>query len=257
MSVCSSPYIVGRDELEAAPVVFERTVGGRRVFVKKTRPLRRLPGRWAQNLLYRALGNPLLAPGGVPEEGDIAFEVRTLRELAERGQRVPEVLHAEADYFVMSDAGPTLESVLKKLDDPEEGRRLVDRAARALARLHAAGGVHGGALARNLTVSPGDGGIGFIDFEECPPAKQLDDMRLRDLFLLLFSLHRLRRPPDFARVCACYDGVEDGEAARRLRAALLGWPRLSRVVEWGVFRFWRMSDIRALAALVRQAAERR
>lgn len=125
--------------------------------------------------LFRA---PVLRP--VPNPGGtvtVATEVRRLRDLNARGLRVPEVLAAQPDAFLMrhlGDAGQDTPSI-----DTQIHRAVPQGAAavlplwqdglRALLQVHDAGACLSQAFARNLVRCP-DGVVGFIDFEDDPAA---------------------------------------------------------------------------------------
>lgn len=252
-------YSIPLDALRTAAEIFPFEIGGERVYVKKRRPNKHALGKWVQGALFRVFPHPLVLPSGQPAGGNVAFEAATLRRMAGHGVAVPRVLHETADYFVMSDTGESLQRILRKTADQDERDKLVALAARALRRLHDTGQAHGGALIRNMTIR--DGVLHFIDFEEDVPAAHLEQYQLRDLFLFVFSLARNRLPVDARRVCGWYDAPSpspdvppDGPTWPRLRAALLRL-RLVRVAEWRALRGIKMSDIRTLAALVRQAGE--
>lgn len=126
----------------------------------------------------RGLRVPVLTP--VPNAGGraaIATEVARLRDLAARGLRVPEVLAACGDGFLMRHLGAPGE------DTPSLGNEMelaVPRGSSAvlalwkqglqsLTKVHKAGTCLSQAFARNLVRCP-DGVIGYIDFEDDPAA---------------------------------------------------------------------------------------
>lgn len=251
-------YAVPPALLDASPEIFPWDVDGRRVFVKKKRPNKHAAGKWVQRWLYRLFPNPLVMPSGQPPGGNVAFESSTFLRLRALGAPVPEVLHVEDGYFVMSDAGPSLQHLVRErrdAGDPEGAATLADEAARALGALHDLGVAHGGALIRNLTWK--DGRVHFIDMEEDVPPRYLDHFQLRDLFLLLFSMQRNGVTPSIPRIASAYDASRRADASRpptldRMRA-LLRSMRVARRVECPLLNWMRLRDIRALAALVRQA----
>lgn len=242
-------YTVPKSVLDGSPQVFPWRAGDENVWVKKRRPGKNPLGWWAQRIIYRLTGIILALPPDRSPGNGARFEAETLRRLEGLGVRVPRVLHVEDDYFVMSDAGTTLERHLAA--NPGQTGELIDRAARELRALHRYDTAHGGAQIKNLTVRDGD--IHFIDFEERIPEKRLREFQVRDLFLFLFSLERAGHDPDLAAVCRSYGGPADGDRVladvRRALAQL--WP--ARLFDWRVFSFLSMRDIRGLCRLIRKA----
>ncbi|MDR3005001.1 MAG: hypothetical protein LBV14_12290 [Acidovorax sp.] len=136
---------------------------------------------WRYHLLgivARGLRVPVLTP--VPNPGGqaaIAIEVARLRDLAARGLRVPEVLAACDDGFLMRHLGAPGE------DTPSLGNEMEQAATRgsaavlalwkqglqSITKVHKAGTCLSQAFARNLVRCP-DGVIGYVDFEDDPAA---------------------------------------------------------------------------------------
>lgn len=152
-------------------------------------------------VLAQVAGVPVLLP--VPNPGGraaIATEVRRLRALAAAGLRVPPVLAACADGFVMRDLGAldagAVPQPVRNLGNALEqaipqGADVVllhwQQGWAALRRVHAAGQCLSQAFARNLVLCP-DGEIGFIDFEDDPAAHlPLALCQLRDALCYLHS----------------------------------------------------------------------
>lgn len=241
-------FSLSDETLAAKPHVFTMELDGRRVWVKRRRPDKTPFARWLQRLAYKITGLLLVLPPESRREDSVAFETRKLRRMAGAGVRVPEVLHAGRKYFVMADAGPTLEAVLAA--DPEAAPELVAAAARELRSLHDKGFAHGGAQIKNITVSSGT--INFIDFEEKIPDKHVAQFQIRDLFLFLLSLERAGHDPDIAVVCRDYGGDRRAEVLDAVRKAMLQL-RFLRFFELGLFSYWSMRDIRCLVRLVRKA----
>lgn len=241
-------YIVPKSVLDSAPQVFRWRAGDREVWVKRRRPHKNPLGWWAQRLIYRVTGIILALPPDRPPGNTVRFEAETIQRLGELGLRVPQVLHVEDDYFVMSDAGVTLERHLAA--NPAKAGEFIDRAARELRALHRRDTAHGGAQIKNLTVRDGD--IHFIDFEERIPRRRLHEFQVRDLFLFLLSLERAGHDPDIAGVCRSYGGPDGDRAlADVCRALTQLW--LVRVFDWRVFSFLSMRDIRGLCRLIHKA----
>lgn len=136
---------------------------------------------WRYRLLggvAKALRVPVLTPVANPGgRTAIATEVARLRDLAARGLRVPQVLAACEDGFLMRHLGAPGE------DTPSLGNEMelaVPRGASAvlalwkqglqsITKVHKAGTCLSQAFARNLVRCP-DGVIGYIDFEDDPAA---------------------------------------------------------------------------------------
>lgn len=242
------PYSIPRTILDASSQVFARRVNGRTVYVKKRRRNKNPVGWLAQRLLYRLTDNLLVVPPSRPIGDNVEFEAGVLRRLAGQGVPVPDVLHVEADYFVMSDVGRTLEAVLR--DEPEAAARHIAKAVRELRRLHDKGFAHGASQIKNLTVK--DGEIHFIDFEENIPDAYLKKFQMRDLFLFLMSLERHGHDPDLQALCRLYDGDTGESSLAEIRSALLRL-RVVRLLDNRIFSRFSMRDIRSLNRLIRKA----
>lgn len=241
-------YSVPREARDARGDVFPHRVGDETVFVKKRRRPKNPLGWHAQRCLYRLTGNFLLAPPRRTGIDNVAFESGKLRRLRQLGAPVPHVLHVEEGYFVMSDAGTTLERLLRA--EPERADEVVEKGAAALRRLHDLGEVHGGAQIKNLTWR--DGGINFIDFEEDAPENLLAEFRMRDLYLFASSLERHGHDPDLRRICGWYDPDGSGGALADLCRALWGL-RVARVLDNRLLTGFSMRDVRSLNRLIDKA----
>lgn len=241
-------YSLPKSVVDAGTQVFIHHVDGEKVFVKKRRPNKNPIGWAAQKLLYWLTGNLLVLPPLRPDGDNVAFESGKLRQLADHGVRVPRVLHVDADYFVMSDAGRTLEEVLR--EEPDRTEEYIAKAVRELRRLHDLGFAHGGAQIKNLTVL--DGEIYFIDFEENIPERHLEKFKVRDLFLLMMSLQRHGHNPDLAVICRLYDGDRDAGTLEQMRSALRSM-RFVRLMDNRLMAGFSMRDIRGLIDLIRKA----
>lgn len=240
-------YSFSKQFLRARSSVFAFEANGERVYVKQRRPGKNPLGRAAQEVLHRLTGNRLLlAPPG-PGGDNVSFEAGMLRRLAEAGIRVPRVLHQEADFFVMSDAGYTMEEWLGS--QPERAGFYLERAAGALRRLHDFGFAHGGPQIRNFTFR--DGEVHFIDFEDDIPAERLADFQLRDVFIFLLSLERIGLKPDPGEICRLYDKERWEAILAEIAKGLLGM-RVARVLETRLLSRLSMSDVRSLLALIRR-----
>lgn len=241
-------YSVPRNVLDARREVFPYRFGEETAFVKKLRRPKNPLGWYAQRCLYRLTGNFLLAPPRRSGVDNITLEVGKLRRLARLGVPVPRVLHVAKDYFVLSDAGATLEDLLR--EEPEKRDDAVGKGAAALRRLHDLGEAHGGAQIKNLTWRDGD--VGFIDFEEDVPEGMLAEFRLRDLYLFVASLERHGYDPDLRRVCGWYDPDGSRDALGGLCRALRGL-RAARALENRLLAGLSMRDVRSLNRLIEKA----
>ena len=134
---------------------------------------------------YRVLGaaakafnlavlTPVPNPGG---KMAIATEVRRLRDFAQRGLRVPEVLAACEDGFLMRHLGAPGEDTPSLGNEMEQAvprgsaavLALWKQGLQSITKVHKAGTCLSQAFARNLVRCP-DGVIGYIDFEDDPAA---------------------------------------------------------------------------------------
>ena len=128
--------------------------------------------------MARLLHVPVLTP--VPNPGGraaIATEVERLRDLAARGLRVPQVLAACPDGFLMRHLGAPGENTPSLGNEMEQAvargsaavMALWKQGLQSIAQVHQAGTCLSQAFARNLVRCP-DGVIGYIDFEDDPAA---------------------------------------------------------------------------------------
>ena len=128
--------------------------------------------------MARGLRVPVLTP--VPNPGGrvaIATEVARLRDLAGRGLRVPEVLAACDDGFLMRHLGAPGENTPSLGNEMEQAvprgsatvLALWKQGLQSLTKVHRTGTCLSQAFARNLVRCP-DGVIGYIDFEDDPAA---------------------------------------------------------------------------------------
>ncbi|HVL76207.1 MAG TPA: hypothetical protein VM406_09335 [Noviherbaspirillum sp.] len=155
-------------------------------------------------------------------------EVQRLRRLRAAGCAVPEVLHAERDLFVSSDAGPTLAQLLA--DQVDAGVRLqwLNEAARDLAAFHQAGHWHGGAQVRNLVRTP-EGTLGRIDFETALDARfPLALLQAFDAALFFSSIVRSRESAALPDIARAYLDDAPEDARRVLRRGLPLLRRMAR-----------------------------
>ena len=187
-----------------------------RVFVKKQRP-RRSPWRGrAIDALSGSLGIGLLR--AVPSHGGRRgqeIEIERLQSLRAIGVRVPDVLHVDADLFVVAElAGPNLVSIIER-----GGAAAFEAWRRGLAVLtdiHARGGYLSHAFARNFIVT--EAGLGVIDFEDDPlETMPLDAAQARDWLAYLHStLWLLDRPMAELQAAVAIRLADESAAVRAL-----------------------------------------
>ncbi|GAB2461042.1 MAG: hypothetical protein ACN6O3_11965 [Comamonas sp.] len=133
----------------------------------------RLLGLLARLLKVDVL-RPVVNPGG---REAIATEVQRLRDLAARGLRVPTVLAAQEDGFLMRHLGAPDQATPSLADEIESAARhapqqalwLWRRGFAAMQRVHGSGTCLSQGFARNMVRCPDDV-IGYIDFEDDPLA---------------------------------------------------------------------------------------
>ena len=187
-------WIVEADLAHEKEEIFPLERGGRRYWFKRGRPT---GSTTIHALGYRLTGLPFLRPVERKSAHEAAArEAEKLRRLGAAGLPVPEVIAEGEGYFVMSDRGAGLAGKLKRAER-EEGDRWLAGVVDALAALHRAGEYHGASQIRNFVL--GDAGeVGIIDFEESFDAESdLKALQFRDLFLLLYSLHRQKHATDY------------------------------------------------------------
>jgi tRNA A-37 threonylcarbamoyl transferase component Bud32 len=152
------------------------------------------PPKWRglQSALFLVTRAELLRPVTSPSGGAAARnEIEAMSRFREVGAFVPELISARGARIVISDIGATLRDI-ERIGGESAIGGLAIAAAAELARVHAAGLVHGRPILRNLTW---DGRrIGFIDFEEQPlSVMPRDAAQARDVLLFLISLGRRNR----------------------------------------------------------------
>lgn len=116
-------------------------------------------------------------------------EVTRLWRFRAASVHVPEVVAEGERFYVATDIGSELQSFLQKMDDTSAQKALIEKAARALAALHAKGLVHGRPYLRDMTW---DGEtIGFLDLEEDPlRVMSFDAAQARDVWIFLVGCAR-------------------------------------------------------------------
>ncbi len=222
-------WIVEADLAHVGEEIFPLDRAGRRYWFKRGRPT----GSTAIHALgYRLTGLPFLRP--VERKSAVeaaAWEAAKLRRLSERGLPVPEILAEGEGFFVMTDRGEGLAGLLKRAE-AELAKRWLDGVVDALAVLHRAGEYHGASQIRNFVLD-GDEGVGIIDFEESFPTNSvLKALQFRDLFLLLYSLHRQKQEADYPALLRRYIAASGNESfEEELRALYRRFRWLAKLVE--------------------------
>ncbi|WP_312307242.1 hypothetical protein [Pulveribacter sp.] len=171
-------------------------LGGRQVWLKRAGSPHGMARYRLLGAAARLLRLEVLTP--VPHRGGreaIATEVRRLGQLGAAGVRVPQVLAAAPDGFLMADLGAPgadTRSLAWELDQavPAGREAVLERwtdGLDTLADVHARGLCLSQAFARNLVRCP-DGRIACIDFEDDPAAAlPLDVCQLRDMLCYAHS----------------------------------------------------------------------
>lgn len=154
--------------------VFPIEIDGARYWVKFAR--KNYP-----NLVSKLLGGLFRTVG----DAGVQHEIDALQALRVRGLKTPDVVYSNKYYMVLSDIGPTLQTLFEQV--PVDRERLSFAAGQALRRLHHAGGWHGGARIYNMTWDNNE--IGFIDLENTVDFwMPLGGRRLWDLWQLAHSI---------------------------------------------------------------------
>jgi len=222
-------WIVEADLAHEREEIFPLERGGRRYWFKRGRPT----GSTAIHALgYRLTGLPFLRPVERKDAVEAAaWEAEKLRRLEAKGLAVPSVVAEGEAFFVMTDRGGELAEKLKHADR-ETADRWLNGVVGALAALHRVGEYHGASQIRNFVLSNEDE-VGIIDFEESfDAASELRALQFRDLFLLLYSLHRQKHVTDYPALLERYM-QESGnrEFAGELHALYRRFRWLAKLVE--------------------------
>ncbi len=181
--------------------IFRWEADGKRYWIKHGRPT---GSTKIHALGYRVSGLPFLHPVEAKDpRQSVRFEAQKLQRLHEAGLPVPSVCWTFPDFFIMEDRGESLADRLKTaLSDERE--ILLGECIDALGALHRAGEYHGASQVRNFVLDK-SGNVSIIDFEESfPSTASLRSLQFRDLFLLLYSLHRQRTETDYPRLIERY-----------------------------------------------------
>jgi len=221
-------WVVEADLAHEREEIFPLERGGRRYWFKRGRPT----GSTAIHTLgYRLTGLPFLRPVERKEAVEAAaWEAEKLRRLGMSGLPVPELIAEGEGYFVMSDRGEGLAEKLKRTDR-ERADRWLGGVVDVLAALHRAGEYHGASQIRNFVLAA-DETVGIIDFEESfDPASDIEALQFRDLFLLLYSLHRQKHETDYPALLERYMAASgNGAFAHELRGLYRRFRWLAKLV---------------------------
>ncbi|WP_456429296.1 lipopolysaccharide kinase InaA family protein [Nitratifractor sp.] len=185
----------------AGSEIFRWEADGKGYWIKHGRPT---GSTKIHALGYRLSGLPFLHPVEAKDpRQSVLFEAQKLQRLHEAGLPVPPVRWITSDFFVMEDRGESLADRLKSVSS-DEREMLLGKCVDALGALHRAGEYHGASQIRNFVLDS-NGTVSIIDFEESfPSTASLRSLQFRDLFLLLYSLHRQRTETDYPRLIERY-----------------------------------------------------
>ena len=209
--------------------VFSFEHGGERYWLKRGRATGSNP---LHRLAWKLTKLPLLVPVARQKPSEaLRHESSKLQRLEKNGIPVAHVLLVTDTYFVMSDSGPSVRSLLRRgrVDDPAA---LCEELFELLGRLHSLGEYHGGSQIRNFTYR--DGVMRFIDFEEnFPETIPLETLQFRDLFLLLFSLAKDSYPVDYRALVDLYSRSSGNDwAVPELKAFADRMKRMEKIVSF-------------------------
>lgn len=181
--------------LQQFPIASYR-IGAEQVWIKRAGASHGLWGYRALGAVAALLGLQALRP--VPNRGGqeaIATEVRRMRDLAAQGLRVPQVLAAAPDGFLMRHLGipgveaPSLGNAMEAAvpAGPEAVLALWRQGVDAITHVHTEGLCLSQAFARNMVLCP-DGALAYVDFEDDPQAAlPLPVCQVRDMLCYAHS----------------------------------------------------------------------
>ena len=180
--------------------IFDIVFNDKKYWVKKAR---KTGSNFFHKLVYALNKNPLLAP---VEDKDaykaLRHETAKLERLYELNMPVPKLIRQTDSYFIIEDRGATVAHLFYH-HQIEDTLIVCKKIISQLANLHNMGEYHGGSQIKNFTYENNQ--IFLIDFEESFHATiKLEDLQFRDLFLLFFSLQKMRIDVDFVLLINLY-----------------------------------------------------
>ncbi len=168
---------------------------GQRLWIKQSVPPKARIWHTLQRTLAAILGMPILrATVSAGRHESLVAEAARLKQFADKGFHVPQVLAIYQDMLVMTDAGPQFRTWLDTTLDLTQRKTGLATAMLSLADLHSQGLAHGRPYMRDMTW---DGKtIGFLDLEEDPVlVMPLATAQARDVWIFLSAASRYARKP--------------------------------------------------------------
>lgn len=238
--------------------------GGRILWIKRPSPDDRPIWLAAQRVLAGLVPLDFLKPApGLDGAGAIAREVGMITALRAGGFHVPEIAYASSRAIVLGDLGPTIASLAHDArfsGDRTALEAALQAASMELARLHAAGHVHGRPCLRDFTFD-GDQ-VGFLDFEEMPTAVMpFAVAAARDVWLWSIQVFHAMEPGEAEAIVQRYLAGARADVEAELKRALRLLAPIARAMNHPVTRFGNRELKRSvggtlmLARLLAQRAE--
>ncbi len=174
----------------------------------------------------------------------LRLEGGRLREFADNGLHVPQVLGVNDDMLILTDLGPQLRAYLDNETDAAKRLDVLKKTMQGMAGLHAKGMVHGRPYLRDMTWD-GDK-IGFLDLEENPLAvMDLKVAKARDIWIFLGAAARFARAGRGKGPMSSYDpaimhaifGEYGAQLDEQTEKELKKFIRLIRPLRWAVEHF--------------------
>lgn len=166
-----------------------------KVWVKTVEPPAHILRRQVLGALGRALPFPILRPSKAGKGGDtLLLQAEKIRRFAAAGLPVADIRYGDRDFLILGDTGDALERPVKSvevraaspLSEATLHRALLEM-SRVIARIHAAGLVHGRPKIRDFAWR--DGRVTILDLEERPEeVMPLGAAKARDVFLWITDL---------------------------------------------------------------------
>lgn len=168
-----------------------------------------------------------------------------MRHLKKNGIKVPDVVHGDKDYFIMSDCGECVKDYLKK--HPQQTQAILKDATREMAKLHQKNFVHGGSQIKNFVIQKGV--VSLIDFEEKILPEHTEAFKMRDMLVFLLSLERGGFQTDIKRLCQIYHDITHKDIYADLKKFFKKYKWIS-FLNHKIFDFLSMKDVRAFINLM-------